>query len=118
MRIKLSSIAVVVRSKNAGPFKITLDIILPAESCLEDVYRQLSKETVARLYKVDVNEVLSVVKYPPANAIKINLLRRVPAGSPGDTDVYGAQQHAPLLDLTVDLSKECVEALNARGGSA
>ncbi|MDX2314226.1 MAG: DUF4387 family protein [Gammaproteobacteria bacterium] len=27
--------------------------------------------------------------------------RPVPAGSPGDTDVYGARQHAPLMDILV-----------------
>ena len=30
--------------------------------------------------------------------------RPVIAGSPGDTDVYGAQQHAPLLDVDIPLN--------------
>jgi len=29
--------------------------------------------------------------------------RIIPSGSPGDTDVYGAQQHGPLLNMEVDL---------------
>jgi hypothetical protein len=28
--------------------------------------------------------------------------RPVVSGSPGDSDVYGAQQHAPLLDIEFD----------------
>jgi hypothetical protein len=32
-------------------------------------------------------------------AIKYVLPRTVVAGSPGDGDVYGAQQHAPMLDI-------------------
>ncbi|HEY0296778.1 MAG TPA: DUF4387 family protein [Bordetella sp.] len=29
--------------------------------------------------------------------------RRIPSGAVGDTDIYGAQQHAPLLDIDVPL---------------
>jgi hypothetical protein len=32
-------------------------------------------------------------------AIKFTLPRKVCAGSPGDGDVYGAQQHGPLLGV-------------------
>jgi hypothetical protein len=42
-----------------------------------------------------------VIPYPAAIAIKIVLPRRVIAGTPGDTDVYGAQQHRPLLDIEI-----------------
>jgi hypothetical protein len=37
--------------------------------------------------------------YPAALAIKIVMDRLVGSGDIGDRDVYGAQQHAPLLDL-------------------
>ena len=37
--------------------------------------------------------------YPAGRAFKATLPRLVPAGEIGDTDVYGAQQHAPLLDI-------------------
>ena len=42
-----------------------------------------------------------VIPYPPANAIKIVIDRAVLAGTPGDRDVYGAQQHGPLLDVAL-----------------
>ena len=32
---------------------------------------------------------------------KATLPRLIPAGDIGDTDVYGAQQHAPLLDVEI-----------------
>ena len=33
--------------------------------------------------------------------IKITYLRDVPSGTVGDRDVYGAQQHAPLMDIDI-----------------
>jgi hypothetical protein len=46
--------------------------------------------------------VLSTV-YDPALAFKATLPRLVPAGDIGDTDVYGAQQHGPLLDVDIPI---------------
>ena len=37
----------------------------------------------------------------PANAIKFTIYRLRPSGSPGDPDIFGAQQYAPLLDIEV-----------------
>jgi hypothetical protein len=42
-----------------------------------------------------------VIPYPAGRAIKIVLARAVMAGDPGDRDVYGAQQHAPLLEVEI-----------------
>jgi hypothetical protein len=44
-------------------------------------------------------ESVEVIPYAPAFAIKIVLPRKVIAGAPGDRDVYGAQQHGPLLGV-------------------
>jgi len=46
-------------------------------------------------------EDVSIYDYPPANAIKIVMPRKVVSGSPDDTDVDGKQQHAPLLDIPI-----------------
>ena len=54
-----------------------------------------------KLFGVGEQDIIGIVEFPPAYAIKITMRRPVPSGSPGDSDVYGAQQHAPLLDLLV-----------------
>ena len=54
----------------------------------------------ARLYGVPESSVL-LTEYPPAFAYKATFERRIPSGELGDTDVYGAQQHAPLLDVEI-----------------
>ena len=100
--MKLSEIAQVVRSKNAGPRRLTLDVMFATEADYQLVVQSpaLSAAAVGRLYGVAEGEV-TVIPYPPARAIKIVLARRVMAGDPGDVDVYGAQQHAPLLGVEI-----------------
>ncbi|MCE4611809.1 MAG: DUF4387 domain-containing protein [Desulfurococcales archaeon] len=99
---RLYDVAVALRSKNAGPFLLTIDIILPSRECMERVAEVLTPARVADLYNVPLDRVVSVVKVPWANAVKIVLRRETPAGEPGDRDVYGAQQHAPLIGLEVE----------------
>jgi hypothetical protein len=55
-------------------------------------------ETIAALYGLPAGDV-EVVRYGIANAIKVVMIRRITAGDPGDRDVYGAQQHAPMLEV-------------------
>lgn len=101
----ITEIAKVIRSKNCSPFDITLDIIIKTP---ED-YRKLkaknaiTKDMIAGMYKISADKVSEVIWFDPANAIKVSIKRAVSSGAPGDTDVYGAQQHAPLLDLKFDI---------------
>lgn len=104
-RLRLIDVAKIIRSKNAGPFILTLDVVLPDEKCLEEVAKQLTPESIARAYGIPMNHVIGVVVYKPALAIKINLRRRRPAGEPGDSDVYGAQQHIPLAEMEVEVER-------------
>ena len=105
MKVPITDIAKVIRSKNAGPYELTLDILLEDRAVYEELRdrRLVTAEGVARLYGIPVEEVLAVVYFDAAKAVKATMLRRRPSGSPGDTDVYGAQQHAPLLSLEFDL---------------
>jgi len=52
--------------------------------------------------------------YDAGNAFKATLPRRVPAGDIGDTDVYGAQQHAPLLDVEIPIAVKDVAGRTRR----
>lgn len=96
---RLGELASVVRSKNAGPFELTLDVIFPDRATYERVKGTgyFTRERVAALYRVAPADVYEIVCFDPANAIKITLARARPQGSVGESDTYGAQQHAPLL---------------------
>ena len=104
---RLAEVARVIRSKNAGPYELTLDVLLEEPEIYEAFRRRriLSAESVAALYGVPVEDILGVIYFDPAHAIKITMRRRLPSGAPGDTDVYGAQQHGPLADFEFDLSE-------------
>jgi hypothetical protein len=98
--MKLIDVAQVVRSKNAGPTTLSFDILFASEA---DYRRALDAPALGvvalgRLYGVEPQRV-RVHPYPPAHAIKIAIDRAVVAGTPGDRDVYGAQQHGPLLEI-------------------
>lgn len=104
--IPISDLALVVRSKNAGPFELTFDIIFKDREAYEQVKKSgvLTKELIARLYNVPVEKVLYFVEFDAAHAIKATIVRPVPSGGVGETDVYGAQQHAPLLDIQIPVA--------------
>jgi hypothetical protein len=102
--VKLKHIAKACKSKNAGPFHITLDIMFDNPALFQRVRETgvITAELIASLYRVRTQDVL-FTEYPPALAWKATLPRRIPSGAVGDTDIYGAQQHAPLLDIEVPL---------------
>ena len=105
MKLRLAEVARVIRSKNAGPYQLTLDILFEEPEVYERVRasQAITAPRIAAIYNLPVADVLSVIYFDPAHAIKMTVKRRLPSGSPGETDVYGAQQHAPLMALELDL---------------
>ena len=105
MTTKLVDIASVIRSKNSGPYELTLDIIFNDRAGYEMVKQGkfINPGLICRLYNVTPDKIVSIVEFDPANAIKATIKRPLCSGDLGETDVYGAQQHAPLLGLEFDL---------------
>lgn len=100
---KLSELAKTIRSKNAGTDKVTFDIIFRERAEYDLVRRSgaVTKAKMAALYSIPEARITDFVEYDPAFAIKFTILRDRPSGSPGDPDIFGAQQYAPLLDIAV-----------------
>lgn len=63
----------------------------------------INKATIAKLYQIPETDVLSIVYFPNAKAIKATIVRPLPSGALGERDVYGAQQHAPLVNFTFEI---------------
>ncbi|MDA8228066.1 MAG: DUF4387 domain-containing protein [Desulfitobacterium hafniense] len=101
--ISIRELAEVIRSKNAGPYELTLDIIFKSEEIFDRVVasKYITPERIADLYSIPVKNIMSFVEFAPAKAIKITFERPGVGGDIGDNDVYGAQQHAPLLSLNI-----------------
>jgi len=97
---RLCALARVVRSKNAGPAQLTVDIFFDTDEgyAVAAGSPALDGAAVARLYGHDAAQVQRYL-LPDIRAIKFSMPRHICAGSPGDGDVYGAQQHARLLEL-------------------
>jgi nicotinamidase-related amidase len=100
---RLGDLARVVRSKNAGPFEVTFDVMFGNRDSYERVKAAgwLTRDRVAALYHVPPDEVYEVVFFDPALALKITMARRIAQGSVGERDTYAAQQHAPLLEADI-----------------
>ena len=101
---KLKEIAKACKSKNAGPYELTLDIMFEDAATFDKVRKSgvINPNLIAKLYRVPVESVV-FTEFPPALAFKATIERRIPSGAVGDTDVYGAQQHAPLLDVEIPI---------------
>lgn len=93
-------VAAVIRSKNAGPFELTFDLMFNNKQDYDEVRQAITPAKIAELYRIPEEDVLKIVHFEPALAVKITIKRPRASGALGETDVYGAQQHAPLFELT------------------
>ena len=103
--IKLRELAKIIRSKNAKPYLFTFDIIFEDKDNYELVVasKVINKELIAKLYRITELDNVKIYECNVANAIKITIPRKIPAGSIGDGDLLGAQQHVPLIDILIPI---------------
>jgi hypothetical protein len=102
----LGELADVMRSKNAGPFQFTIDLMFNDRATYDRVIDsgRIAAKVIAPLYRVD-EALVRIMPFDRVRAIKITIPRG-PSGEHGsgsafDRDVYGAQQHGPLVDLRI-----------------
>lgn len=100
---RLVELAKVLRSKNSGPFQITLDVLFDSRENYERVVKSgvISRERICLAYNLNAEDVTEVVFFDSAMGIKVTFNRKISSGSAFDRDVYGAQQHAPLMEFLI-----------------
>ena len=105
--VKLVDLAKVIRSKNAGPDKITFDIIFNSRENYEAVKasKALTPENVTKLLNVAMERLSDFGEFDRACAIKWTFYRSSPSGSPGDGDVFGCQQDAALMEVEITIQE-------------
>ena len=93
----------VLRSKNAGPLTLTIDVMFEDRSKYDYVVQSgvINRKRISELYDVDENDV-TIIEYGIVNAIKISFPRKHVSGNILDSDVYGCQQHRPVAEIVVD----------------
>ena len=108
MMYKLTDLADVIRSKNSGPYELTFDILFKTEKIYRRVVESgaINKEMFAALFRIPESDIMEIIHFDPAKAIKVTIVRPVPSGSLRESDVYGAQQHAPLMGCSLDLKDD------------
>lgn len=102
MTMKLWQITKLIRSKNAGPFELTFDVIFKDRAGYEKVRdaKLINAEWFGKTYHMQA-AMVTIINYDAANAIKITIPRPVISGDVMDTDVFGGQQYGPLVELDV-----------------
>ena len=100
--MKIYDTALVCRSKNAGPFQVTVDLMFSAPENYRKVLQspKFTPEVIGKLYNV-APDCVAIKTFESILTIKVVLPRRHGSGSPLDTDVYGSQQHFPLGNLDI-----------------
>jgi hypothetical protein len=100
--MKLAKLANLIRSKNAGPFSWTFDIMFPSEENYLRVKRSglLNANMFARLYHCSPESV-RFFECDNARAFKFSIPRLIFQGDLGDADLHGGQQFAPLIDIEI-----------------
>lgn len=99
---RLRDLASLIRSKNAGPFQLTIDVLFEDIETYQRVAASgvLSAERVAEIYHLDPKDV-RVYEFEPGRAIKVSFPRPIVSGDIFDSDVTGGQQYGPLVNLEV-----------------
>ena len=105
MQYTLRDVASVIRSKNSGPYELTFDVIFKDFAMYNKVKaaNAINAKVFAPLYKIPESDIIALVYFDPAKAVKVTIVRPITSGDLGETDVYGAQQHGPLMDFTFSL---------------
>ena len=98
----LAELASLIRSKNAGPFVLTFDIVLPDDASYARVKRSgvLNVARFAELFRCPPASV-RFFECDNARAFKFSIPRPITQGSLGDSDLHGGQQFVPLMDIDV-----------------
>jgi len=100
---RLVDLAKVLRSKNSGPFEITLDVLFDNKKNYDRVKESgvITEKTICEAYHLKREDIQCIVFFDKAMGVKITYNRPISSGTCFDRDVYGAQQHAPLMELLI-----------------
>ena len=101
--VKLVDLAKTIRSKNAGNYFLTFEVIFDDFETYRKVKKTgvINKDLIAGIYGIPVEKVTHFVEYDPGNAIKVTIQRPIVSGDMGESDVYGCQQYVPLFDIEI-----------------
>ncbi len=89
-----------IRSKNAGPYWLTIDVFCGSPSVYEEMRGELTIGRVAGIYKVP-SQSLKRFELPTLDVIKFSFPRDTVQGGRFDRDMHGAQMSVLLAELEI-----------------
>jgi hypothetical protein len=98
--VTLGDLALEVRSKNAGPFWMTLEAFMPDDATYRIADALITRELISELYQV-APESLQIFRIPELHVVKVSFPRPVVQGSLHDRDMHAGQHHVPLAAVAV-----------------
>ena len=96
----LGDLALEVRSKNAGPFWMTLEAFMPDDESYRIAAALITPALISELYHVAPAS-LQIFRIPDLRVVKVSFPRPVVQGSLRDRDMHAGQHHVPLADTLV-----------------
>ena len=99
---RLAELARLIRSKNAGPFQLTFDVMFEDEARYLRVKNSgaVSREVIAACFNLPAAKVL-LFFCDNAYAIKASIPRPYFQGDLLESDGHGGQQYAPLMEIEI-----------------
>ena len=94
-------------SKNAGPYLVTFDAVFADDASYRKVRDSgvFNRETLARLFRVAPERIVSIYSYDAGRVLKFTMQRDVSSGDFGDRTVFGSQLWIPLISLEIPETK-------------
>jgi len=96
----LGDLALEVRSKNAGPFWMTLEAFMPDDQTYRVADALITAELISELYHVPPASV-QIFRIPDLHVVKVSFPRPITQGSLHDRDMHAGQHHVPLANMIV-----------------
>ncbi|WFR57646.1 DUF4387 domain-containing protein [Anaerocolumna sp. AGMB13025] len=96
----IANTASYVRSKNAGPFWITIDIFCETQEAYQMIVdsTKLTPQAISKLYNVSEKDT-KLFYLPDLKTVKISIPRSTPQGSEYERDMHSGQQYVQILDF-------------------
>ena len=98
---ELRAVAEKIRSKNAGPFWVTVDIFCGSPEAFDRVRTGLATEAVAARFDTPV-QLLKRFDIDTLNVVKISIPRPSVQGTATDRDMHGAGWAALIAEMHID----------------
>ena len=91
----LGDLAMEIRSKNAGPFWITLEAFMPDQASFHVADQLITTDLIGRLYNIPTQDIQRF-SLPQLQVVKVSFPRTTSQGSLHDRDIHAGQHHVPL----------------------